>query len=287
MATPLNMNTTTLTEGPVGSDKFIQAVFRKAGILRLVDTQQITTQGQSFPIIPKTNVEEVGETELKPQTDAPIVSLVAKPITLATTVPVSKQLLRSKAGIIDALSARGASDIAVELDNKATGTNGTNVTGANFGQLKNVPTSATLTGKASWFGAQATLAAQGFTATGVFASTAYMAELLGEVNDFGINVHNFSDGSDINSGVINGLEYSTFQSSERVAYLGDFRGCAVAGIVYNVETDINEYGVMGEGASAINLWQRNMVGIRCETEVAFEFHKPAFIKLVPAVVPAG
>lgn len=281
----LNMNTGTLTEGPEGSDDIIKNVYRTAGILRLVTSERITTKGQSFPILPRTNVEEVGETDLKPYTDAAITSLVAKPITLATTLGVSKQLIGNTPGIIKAAAEQGGSDIGQKLDEKVTGTNGVTVTGSNFGQLKNVPTSVQLSGKAAWYGALATLAGQGSIATGVFLSTAYWAELSGTQNDLGVDVYKFSPDSDINSGVINGVPYSTFLSAERVAYLGDFKGKAKAGTVYETEVDVNPYGGSGEGANFKNFWSRNMIGVRIETEVAFNFYPDGFVKLIP--VPAA
>lgn len=282
----INMNTTTLTEGPEGADEFITNVFIKSGILRLLgsNVKRISTKGQSFPIIPRTNVQEAGETELKAQTDAPITSLVAKPITLATTVPVSKQLINSHEGILAEVSKQGASDVGDALDAKVTGE--VAVVGDSFGQLKNIPTSVVLETKANFYTALATLSAQGSTPTGLFLSKGYWAELAGSVNPLGQSLFNIV--GDINGGTFEGIPYATFSGMTKEAYLGDFEGKAKAGSVYDIEVDINEKAVLGEGANSINLWQRNMIGVRVEGEFAFNYVPAGFVKLVPpAEVPAG
>lgn len=271
----INLNTTTLEEGPVGADEFITNVYRQAGIFKLVRHQQIKNKGVSFPIIPRTTVEEVGETNLKPVSNNPITSLVAAPITLATTVPVSKQLIGDHAGIIREVSLQGASDIAEGSDNRVAGL--TPVTGANFGQLSTITNTATLNTKADIYKAYALLAANGSRPTGWFLSTAMWAELSGRVNALGQNEFNVQ--GDIVSGTIEGMPYATFINAEAVAYVGDFASKAKAGIVYDVEIDINPYGGLGEGADYINLWSRNMIGVRVETAFAFNFYAPAFVKL--------
>lgn len=274
----INLNTTTLTEGPVGADEFITNVYRQAGIFKLVRLQQITEKGKSFPIVPRTNVEEVGETNLKAVTNAPITSLVAQPITLATQVPVSKQLIGNTPGIISEVSQQGASDIAEGFDSRVSGDTG--VTGANFGQFSTVTTTMTLGSKADIYAAYAVLAGKGSRPTGWYISTAMWAQMAGSVNALGQPTYNMQ--GDIVSGTIEGIPYATYLSNVAKATIGDFAGKAKAGTVYDIDIDVNPYGGIGEGESFLNLWSRNMMGVRIEAAMAFNFYEPAFINLVLA-----
>lgn len=70
---------------------------------------------------------------------------------------------------------------------------------------------------------------------------------------------------------------------DTIGFAGDFSGSAVWGSVEGIQVSISDQATLTDGATQINLWQRNMFAIRAEIEVGFIVRDGAhFVRLTGA-----
>lgn len=184
-----------------------------------------------------------------------------QPYTLATIIPVHKDLLNDVPGMLVAIQQDGVNALAQEFDNTVLfGT----APGTNFHTFENADT-VTVTDRASFVAALKATIAGGRTADSIVLTTGLFYTLDGYTNaTTGQPVFNI-DGS-----TINGIPYFLIDSQLEVGVIGAFRNGARWGTVEGIEIDVDKSASITQNGELISLWERNLVGVRIEARFGFQ-----------------
>ena len=117
-----------------------------------------------------------------------------------------------------------------------------------------------------------TVAATGADLTGWIASPALHANLITATDAMGRQFFiNDPAGQRAVGSVFGAPVYRTrgAMAENTVGFAGDFQGSAVYGTVEGIQISISDQATLTDGATQLNLWQRNMFAVRAEIEVGF------------------
>lgn len=67
----------------------------------------------------------------------------------------------------------------------------------------------------------------------------------------------------------NGAMLKSTVAGDDTAIAGDFANSAIYGTVEGVQVDVSDQATVMDGATQVNLWQRNMFAVRAEIEIGF------------------
>lgn len=248
--------------------------------------------GVTIPIISGDAVADwVAETDNKPVSRATVTSKALTPYKLAVIEPFSNEFRRDLPGLYAELARRLPFALASKFD--STVLNGT-APGSNFDVL---------TGSASvdidtnpidgLVSALTTVGAAGGDVSHWLISPQGEGTLMSAKD--GQGQYAFLRDARTDSGAIGSIfgrdvlksraVYSnpTDPAPDVVGFAGDFAGSAVWGSVEGIQVSISDQATLTDGATQINLWQRNMFAIRAEIEVGFIVRDAAhFVKLTGA-----
>lgn len=248
--------------------------------------------GVTIPIITGDAVADwVAETDNKPVSRATISSKSLTPYKLAVIEPFSNEFRRDLPGLYAELARRLPFALAKKFD--STVLNGT-APGSNFDVLTGSASVDIATSPIDGLVSALTTvgAAGGDVSTWLISPQG--EGLLMSAKD-GQGQYAFLRDARTDSGAIGSIfgrdvlksaaVYSnpTDPAADVVGFAGDFAGSAVWGSVEGIQVSISDQATLTDGATQINLWQRNMFAIRAEIEVGFIVRDGAhFVKLTGA-----
>lgn len=219
----------------------------------------------------------VAETDEKPVSRATLDNKLMTPYTLAVIEPFSNQFRRDLPSVYAELARRLPFSLAKVFD--ATVAGAVAAPGANFDTLATSPqmvvdATATFADMAAVVNA---IAAAGGDLTGWIANSSLHGLLLTTVDAFGRQIFVPATGTSRVVGSVFGAPVvktrGTLMTSaaigDGIGIAGDWANSAVWGSVEGVQISISDQATIQDGATSINLWQRDMFAVRAEIEVGF------------------
>jgi HK97 family phage major capsid protein len=235
------------------------------------------------------------ETNEKPVSRPTLSSKLMTPYTLAVIVPFSNQFRRDKNALYNALVRKLPEALGLAFDQTVFGA--TAAPGSNFDKLSGAA-SVGIAGDtyAGLVAADQAVATGGGLLNGWAIAPQGRGLLLGAVDGFGRPL--FTNGPNEGGSVTRLLGQPVSVSpgvyladadgagagtDAQLGFAGDWSGAAW-GSVEGVQIAISDQATLTDGATTINLFQRNMFAVRAEIEVGFRVRDIAqFVKLTSAV----
>lgn len=294
-AIDINRGTTGVNLPVEALDDIWQGAQESSAVMRLADEIPMAGPGESVDIITgDPTVTWQGESEEAGVSRGSISSKVITPYTASVIVPLSKKFLRDKKKLANEIIKRLPKALGQKFDVTVFGL-AAGAPGSNFDTL-GAATEVGISGN-TWGGLvaarQAVAAGDGVLDGWAIAPTG-VGILLGKVDGNGHPL--FLDGVGAGS-VPRVLGANTYETKH--VYLADSDGGGAGedaqvgyggewasahwGVVENIEIDISKEATINDGGTAINLWQRGMVGVKAEFEIGFRVEDIArFAKLTDA-----
>lgn len=262
----------------IASEIFTNAIHESA-VMRLAERINLPGRGLDIPVIVGDPIAAmVAESAEKPVSHAEFQTKLMSPKKFAVIELVSKEFARDLPALYDELKKRLPAAIARAFDYQVF--QGTAVTG--FDSLANVQTvTETSDIAADIQSGMLLVAGNDYHANGYAVSPLYQTKLVTALD--GINrpllVPNMNDGDYVGR-VYGGL---VAESTGVPSLVGGDWSKAKYGIVNGIELAISEEATVNDGTKQINVWQRNMIAIRCEAEIGFVCaDADAFFQIVEA-----
>lgn len=277
----INRGTEGLTLTPEQSQEVLSKAVHESAVLQLARRVELPGRGLSIPVVTGDPVADfVAETAEKPVSNSTFATKTMTPYKIAVIELFSNEFKRDFARVYDELIRRLPYAIGKKLDQ--TVFNGT-APGTGFDVLTNATAQAI--GNKPYGDI---VAAYGAVAENGYAPTAWALSPAGEVKLYGatgddghpIFLPSTADG---NIGAMLGVPVTRAANlydaqSGLVGILGDWNQARV-GLVNDISLSISEEATVNTGEELVNMWQRNMFGVRCEVEVGFIAEADAFVKL--------
>lgn len=236
----------------------------------------------------------VAETDNKPVSRPTLGSKLMTPYTLAVIVPFSNQFRRDKNALYNALVRKLPEALGLAFDQTVFGA--TAAPGSNFDKLSGAA-SVGIAGNTykGLVAADQAVATGGGLLNGWAIAPQGRGLLLGAVDGFGRPL--FTNGPNEGGSVTRLLGQPVYVNpglyladadgagagtDAQLGFAGDWSGAAW-GSVEGVQIAISDQATLTDGATTINLFQRNMFAVRAEIEVGFRVRDIAqFVKLTSA-----
>ena len=290
--TPVDTNrgTTNITLPAQLSADIWASAQQESAVMQLAQQVTLPGSGLSIQVIAgDATADWVAETAEKPVSKASFSVKTMTPYKIAVIELFSNELRRDLPALYDELARRLPNSIAKKFD--ATVFNGT-APGSNFDVLTSA-TAVAIGGTdvyGSLVGAYETLAAADATLSGWAMSPQGKAILLAATD--GDSHPLFTTGTDtaalaniLGAPVVDAKDAykaGTSNNPNVVGFAGDWSQ-ARYGIVDGINVSISEEATVNDGTNQINLWQRNMFGLRVEAELGFVVKSSsAFVRLTDA-----
>lgn len=223
--------------------------------------------------------EMVAETAVKPVINPEFQMVELAPKKIAGIMTFSKEFVRDLPKLYDGIRERAPEMIARGIDNYAFD-KVMKVTGfGNFSDATSTATGADAT-EIVINGIQA-VAGEGYNVNGYAVSPAFKAELLTALDGNGRPLFFATANESLVEGTVFGgkvVPYAAIGAANPNlpdAIGGDWSQ-AVYGIVEGIKISFSDQASVYDGTNQINLWQRNMVGVLVEAEVALAINPDAF-----------
>jgi HK97 family phage major capsid protein len=259
------------------TDDFIAAVEEQSAVMQLAREVQLPGGGLSIPVILGDAVADfVGETHEKPVSNASLEPVQMKPYKLAVIELFSEEFLRDLPALYRELERRLPSAIAKKFDQTVLGGTAPGAGFMTFGAgLTSVTYDATKP-YASLAGAYAAAAQQGAAPTGWAVSPALEGAAIVATDQVGRPLFDFA-----NDHRVMGMPSARGTFGTTTPFMGIVGDWSQArwGIVNGINLAVSREATINDGTQQINLWQRNMVALRCEAEVGFVYRAAAFAGL--------
>lgn len=185
-----------------------------------------------------------------------------QPYTLATIIPVHKDLLNDLPALSDAIQKEGVSALATEFDETvAFGS----APGNNFHTFENADT-VTVTDRPSFVAALKATVANGRSADSIVLTSGLLYTLMGYTNaTTGAPVFNITDTT------INNLPFYVIESTQEMGVIGAFKTGARWGTVEGIEIEVSREATLFDAAgNPTSLFQKNLIGVRVEARFGFQ-----------------
>lgn len=242
--------------------------------------RQIQLPGGGATIHIVTGEPEAGwtnETDNKPVSRSTLDNKTITGYTLAVIEPFSNQFRRDLPGLYAELARRLPFALARKFDSTVYGVGA--APGSNFDQLGTAP-AMTVDGTNTYQDLVAVfnaIAAQGGDLTHWIARPELQGLLLSATDGFGrpLFTPNATTSSVVGSMLgrpiygTRGVMQTSTTVGDTTGIAGDFSGSAVWGQVEGVQISVSDQATLTDGATTLNLWQRNMFAVRAEIEVGF------------------
>lgn len=277
-AVDINRATTGVSLPPAVANEIWGATVEESAVMRASRQIALPGAGVSIPLVTgEATAGWVVESDNKPVSRATLSNKTMTPYTLAVIEPFSNQFRRDLPALYNELARRLPFALARTFD--ATVYGSVAAPGSNFDQLTTAPT-LTVDGTNTFADAAAVLnavAAQGAQLSAWVIRPELHGLLLTTVDGQGRQIFvSGTDQSQVGSmfGAPVYLTRGTMPSgagatADKIGYAGDFANSAVYGTVEGVQISISDQATLTDGATQINLWQRNMFAVRAEIEVGF------------------
>lgn len=264
-------------------------------IMRLAQNRTMPGAGLSIQTITGDAVADwVDETDEKPVSRATLGQKTVTPYKLAVIEPFSDEFRRDLPGLYAELARRLPNALAKKLDE--TVFHGT-APGSGFDVLSS-SAGITIDGTntySDFLSAVTAVGTAGGRLSGWALSPQAEALAMGVLDGMGrpLFIPSVNDSSSVGSIlgrpiVVSKTAYNnpTDPAVDTLGFAGDW-SAAFIGTVEGVKIDVSNQATLTDGATTLNLWQRNMFAIRAEVEVAFWVKNPAyFVKLQSATATA-
>lgn len=261
----INRGTTGLTVPPDIAQEIFANTVHESAVMRLAERVALPGRGKDIPVITGDPIAAmVNETAEKPVSNSEFATKLMSAKKFAVIELVSKEFARDLPALYDELKRRLPYAIAKAFDTQ-------------------VFTQAAVTGFDSLVGAQAitatsdiaadiasgmnAVAGDGYRVNGFAVSPKYMTGIVLATDQIGrpLFAQNANDG-DIAGRVYGG---NVVESDAAITLFGGDWSKAKYGIVDGIQLAISEEATINTGTELVNLWQRNMIAIRCEAELGF------------------
>jgi len=291
----INRTTAGVSLPPAVSNEIWGATSEASAAMQLAEQVQLPGGGVSVDIITgNATAEWVAETEEKPVSRPTLGNKLMTPYTLAVIVPFSNQFRRDKARLYSALVSKLPEALGLAFDQTVFGN--TAAPGSNFDKLSGA-TAVGISGDtyAGLVAADQAVATGGGTLNGWAVSPQGRGLLLGAVDGFGRPL--FTPGPNTGGTVSQLLGQPVYMTKgvyladadgagagtdAQIGYAGDWSGAAW-GSVEGVQIAFSDQATLTDGATTINLFQRNMFAVRAEIEIGFRVRDiDQFVKLTDA-----
>jgi HK97 family phage major capsid protein len=278
-AVDINRGTTGVNLPQAVSSEIWASTIDASAVMQVARQIALPGSGISIPMITADAVADwVAETEEKPVSRPTLSNKSMTPYKLAVITPFSNEFRRDLPALYRECARRLPLALGKKFDETVFAASG--APGSNFDQLGGV---ATLTvDSTGTFGDVAAvvnaLAAAGADLSHWVVNPALHGLLLTSVDGFGHQYFVPGDTPGRNVGSVFGapvvktratLPTGSGATADVLGYAGDFAGSAVWGSVEGVQISVSDQATLHDGATTINLWQRNMFALRAEIEVGF------------------
>lgn len=268
----INVNSTTISLPTEVSNKILQKVQEDSAVMSLAQYIDLPGLGATIPVITgDPEAAWVAETGEKPVSRPGLSTKTMQAYTLAVIVPFSNQFKNNMPALYNAIVERLPKALAQKFD--ATVFHGT-APGSNF------DTFAACTAQsfgsdpyAALVAADADVSAHNGITNGIVLAPQGKSKLLGATDSTGrpLFINNVAEGA-IPMILGNPTKQSKAayknDTADVLGVVGDWTQ-AIYGVSQNLSLSISDQATLSDGASTINLWQRNMFAVRAEIEVGF------------------
>ncbi len=285
----INRTTAGVSLPPAASDEIWGAVAETSAATQLAQQINLPGGGVSVDVITGDPVAEwVAETEEKPVSRPTLGNKLMTPYTLAVIVPFSNQFRRDKARLYQALVNKLPGSLALAIDQTVFGPQ-SGAPGSNFDTLGDAAAVDIETDTyAGLVAADAAVAAGGGMLNGWALSPQARGLLFGAVDGQGrpLLINSIQNDGQVARLLGQPVSYTkgvySAGTPNQLGFAGDWTGAAW-GSVEGVQISFADQATLTDGASTINLWQRNMFAVRAEIEFGFRVRDLAqFAKLTGA-----
>lgn len=254
----------------------------ESAVMRLARRIELPGNGLAIPVITgEPQADWVEETGTKPVSNSTVGIKTMQPYKLAVIETVSKELMDDMPRLYNALRERLPFALANKFDATVFGNT---APGSNFDVLGGATAVALGT---DVYGALVTvdgnIANAGGVMDGIVMSPQGKTALLGATDQakrplFIDTVANSTIPTILGAPVTYSRGVYAAGSPAQLGFAGDWTH-AMYGTVAGIEIAVSDQATLGTGDDAINLWQRNMVGIRAEVRIGFVADTAYFQKI--------
>ena len=269
----INRGTSGVNLPPAVASEIWGGIVEQSAVMQAARQVALPGAGISIPMVTgEPTAAWVDETDEKPVSRHTLDNKMMTPYTLAVIEPFSNQFRRDLSGLYGELVRRLPFALAKTFD--ATVYGATTAPGSNFDQLDGAP-ALVVDGTDTFADLAAVLnavAAQGAELSDWLASPALHGLMLTATDALGRQFFVNDPAGSSRVGSVFGapvLRTRGTMPANTTGYAGDFAGSAVYGTVEGIQISISDQATLTDGASTINLWQRNMFAVRAEIEVGF------------------
>jgi HK97 family phage major capsid protein len=289
-AVDINRGTTGVSLPASVSSEIWGAVVEESTIMKVSRQIALPGNGLTIPMVTaEPTANWVAESEEKPVSRGTVSNKAMTAYKLAVIVPFSNEFKRDIPTLYNELARRLPAALARKFDTTVYGLSA--APGANFDTLASAPT-ATVDATNTFtdlIGVVNTLGAAGFDNSAWIASPALYGLLLSTTNTLGQQVFTAANGQSNAVGAVLGSEVFKTRATmptgagataDKIGFAGDFAGSSVWGSVEGVQVAQSDQATIQDGATSVNLWQRNMFAVRAEIEIGFRVRDiNAFVSL--------
>lgn len=254
----------------------------ESAVMRLARRIELPGNGLAIPVITgEPQADWVEETGVKPVSNSTVGIKTMQPYKLAVIETVSKELMDDMPRLYNALRERLPFALANKFDATVFGNT---APGSNFDVLGGATAVALGTDVyAALVTVDGNIATQGGVMDGIVMSPQGKTALLGATDQakrplFIDTVANSTIPTILGAPVTYSRGVYAAGTPAQLGFAGDWTH-AMYGTVAGIEIAVSDQATLGTGENAINLWQRNMVGIRCEVRVGFVADTAYFQKI--------
>lgn len=274
----INRSTTGVSLPAAVAQEIWGGVVESSAVMAASRRIELPGAGVSIPLITgDATAAWVSETDNKPVSRATLSNKLMTPYTLAVIEPFSNQYRRDLPGLYSELVRRLPFALGKTFDQTVYGV--TTAPGSNFDQLTAAP-QFTVDGTGTLGDLAAvyqSIAAAGGDLSAWIASPSLQGLLFTATDATGRQFFVANPAGQATVGSVFGRPVYTTRSEmpksttvgDVTGFAGDFAGSAVYGTVEGIQISISDQATLTDGATQINLWQRNMFAVRAEIEVGF------------------
>lgn len=273
VAIDLNRGSAGVNLPPAVASEIWGATLEASAVMRAARQIALPGAGVSIPLVTgDATAAWVAETEEKPVSRATLNNKTMTPYTLAVIEPFSNQFRRDLPALYRELVRRLPYALGNAFDSTVFGV--TAAPGADFDQIDGAPD--VVVDATDTFGDLAgvlnAIAAAGGDLTGWVVNPALHGLLITSVDGQGRQFFINDPANQRTVGSVFGAPvYRTRGQLPALTtgFAGDWQGSAVFGTVEGVQISVSDQATLTDGATQVNLWQRNMFAVRAEIEVGF------------------
>lgn len=274
----IDINRTTIELPAEVSAEILAGVEGQSAVMQLARRIEVPGRGLAIPVVTGDPVAAmVAETDEKPVSNSQLTTKTMRPQKFAVIELFSDEFRRDVPALYDELIRRLPGAIAKAFDQAVFADTGA-VTG--FDRLSGVGTiKAGADPSADVKAAMLAVAAKDGEVSGFAVGNSYYANMITAVDGIGHPLYqpSFDDKA---VGLVYGSPVVK-SAAVPLMFAGDW-SAAMYGIVDGINIAYSADATVSDGKNQVNLWQRNMFGVRVEAEIGFVADTEKFVRVVSA-----